>query len=48
MQAGCSSCGSLHHNGGFPYFEVLLKTSRLSGTALNSQLVACRAYADLP
>lgn len=31
----------------FPYFEVLLKTSRLSGTSLSAQLVAYRAYPDL-
>jgi hypothetical protein len=27
-----------------PYFEVLLKTSRLSGTSLNAQMVAYRTY----
>ena len=31
----------------FPYFEVLLKTSRLSGTSLSAQLVAYRTYPDL-
>jgi len=28
----------------FPYFEVLLKTSRLSGTSLSSEIVAYRTY----
>jgi hypothetical protein len=28
----------------FPYFEVLLKTSRLSGTSLNSEILAYRIY----
>jgi hypothetical protein len=31
----------------FPYFEVLLKTSRLSGTSLSSEIVAYRAYPSL-
>jgi hypothetical protein len=31
----------------FPYFEVLLKTSRLSGTSFNAELVAYRAYPGL-
>jgi hypothetical protein len=31
----------------FPYFEALLKTSRLSGTFFNAELLACRAYPDL-
>ena len=31
----------------FPYFEVLLKTSRLSGTSLNAELLAYRTYPDL-
>ena len=31
----------------FPYFEVLLKTSRLSGTSFNSEVVAYRTYPDL-
>jgi len=31
----------------FPYFEVLLKTSRLSGTSFNSELVAYRTYPEL-
>jgi len=28
----------------FPYFEVLLKTSRLSGTSLSSEILAYRTY----
>jgi hypothetical protein len=31
----------------FPYFEVLLKTSRLSGTSLNSEILAYRTYPGL-
>ena len=31
----------------FPYFEVLLKTSRLSGTFFDAQLVASRTYPNL-
>lgn len=31
----------------FPYFEVLLKTSRLSGTALSAEMVAYRTYPGL-
>jgi hypothetical protein len=31
----------------FPYFEVLLKTSRLSGTSFNSELIAYRIYPGL-
>lgn len=31
----------------FPYFEVLLKTSRLSGTSFNSEFVAYRTYPGL-
>jgi hypothetical protein len=31
----------------FPYFEVLLKTARLSGTFFDAQLVACRTYPNL-
>jgi hypothetical protein len=31
---------------GFPYFEVLPKTSRRSGTSLNSEIVAYRSYPD--
>jgi hypothetical protein len=30
-----------------PYFEVLLKTSRLSGTSFNSELLAYRVYPGL-
>lgn len=32
------------HADRFPYFEVLLKTSRLSGTSFNAELVAYRTY----
>jgi hypothetical protein len=31
----------------FPYFEVLLKTSRLSGTSFNAELISERTYADV-
>jgi len=31
----------------FPYFEVLLKTSRLSGTSLSSEILAYRTYSGL-
>ena len=31
----------------FPYFEVLLKTSRLSGTFFDAELVAFRTYPNL-
>jgi S-layer like family, C-terminal region len=31
----------------FPYFEVLLKTSRLSGTSFSSELLAYRTYPSL-
>lgn len=31
----------------FPFFEVLLKTSRLSGTSFNAELLAYRAYPGL-
>ncbi|MDP9050979.1 MAG: hypothetical protein M3O31_09720 [Acidobacteriota bacterium] len=31
----------------FPYFEVLLKTSRLSGTSLSSEILAYRTYPSL-
>jgi hypothetical protein len=30
----------------FPYFEILLKTSRLSGTSFSSELLAYRTYPD--
>jgi hypothetical protein len=30
----------------FPYFEVLLKTSRLSGTAFNAEMLAYRIYRE--
>jgi len=32
-------------NGPFPYFEVLLKSSRLVGTTLNTEMVAYRVHA---
>ena len=35
------------HLARFPYFEVLLKTSRLSGTSFNAELVAYRTYPEL-
>lgn len=38
--------GSLHVKS-FPYFEILLKTSRLSGTSFSSQLLAYRTYPGL-
>lgn len=31
----------------FPYFEVLLKTSRLSGTSFSSELIAYRIHSEL-
>jgi hypothetical protein len=31
----------------FPYFEILLKTSRLSGTFFDAELVAYRTYPNL-
>ena len=31
----------------FPYFEVLLKTSRLSGTSLSAEMIAYRVYPTL-
>ncbi|MGA8941004.1 MAG: hypothetical protein WB439_17705 [Acidobacteriaceae bacterium] len=34
----------LLHSSRFPYFEVLLKTSRLSGTSFNAEIVAFRTY----
>jgi hypothetical protein len=36
---------SLLHTDRFPYFEVLLKTTRLSGTSFNAEVVAYRTYA---
>jgi hypothetical protein len=30
-----------------PYFEVLLKTSRLSGTSLSAEVLAYRTYPEL-
>lgn len=38
---------NLLHLRKFSYFEVLLKTSRLSGTSLNAEMIAYRAYATL-
>jgi hypothetical protein len=35
------------HAKSFPYFEILLKTSRLSGTSFSSQLLAYRTYPGL-
>jgi hypothetical protein len=35
------------HSSRFPYFEALLKTSRLSGTSFDAQLVAFRTYPNL-
>jgi hypothetical protein len=35
------------HTKHFPYFEVLLKTPRLSGTFFDAELVAFRSYPDL-
>jgi len=35
------------HTRDFPYFEVLLKTSRLSGTSFNSEMIAYRTYPEL-
>jgi hypothetical protein len=35
------------HLARFPYFEVLLKTSRLSGTSFNAELIAYRTYPEL-
>ena len=35
------------HTDRFPYFEVLLKTSRLSGTSFNAGVVAYRTYPGL-
>ncbi|HEY1806193.1 MAG TPA: hypothetical protein VGG45_17095 [Terracidiphilus sp.] len=35
------------HVNRFPYFEVLLKTSRISGTSFNAELIAYRSYPDL-
>lgn len=35
------------HTKRFPYFEVLLKTTRLSGTSFSAELLAYRTYPDL-
>jgi hypothetical protein len=37
----------LLHTKMFPYFEILLKTSRLSGTSFNSEILAYRTYPSL-
>lgn len=37
----------LFHSDHFPYFEVLLKTSRLSGTSFNAQVIAYRTHPEL-
>lgn len=37
----------LLHSKTFPYFEILLKTSRLSGTSFNSEVLAYRTYSGL-
>jgi hypothetical protein len=37
----------LFHSDHFPYFEVLLKTSRLSGTSFNAEIVAYRTHPEL-
>jgi len=37
----------LFHSDNFPYFEVLLKTSRLSGTSFNAEIVAYRTHPEL-
>lgn len=37
----------LFHADHFPYFEVLLKTSRLSGTSFNAEVVAYRTHPEL-
>jgi hypothetical protein len=37
----------LFHSDRFPYFEVLLKTSRLSGTSFNAEIVAYRTHPEL-
>lgn len=38
---------NLLHAKTFPYFEILLQTSRLSGTSLNAKILAYRSYPDL-
>jgi hypothetical protein len=35
------------HTKSFPYFEILLKTSRLSGTSFSSEILAYRTYPGL-
>ncbi|WP_420237118.1 hypothetical protein ACOBR2_16050 [Telmatobacter bradus] len=38
---------TLHLSGNYPFFEVLLKTPRLSGTSFRAELVAYRTYPNL-
>lgn len=38
---------STFHSDRFPYFEALLKTSRLSGTSFDTEVIAYRAYPNL-
>jgi len=35
------------HMSSFPYFEVLLKTTRLSGTSFSAELLAYRTYPQI-
>jgi hypothetical protein len=35
------------HSTGFPYFEILLKTSQVRGTPLNASIEAYRVYTDM-
>lgn len=37
----------LFHSNRFPYFEALLKTSRLNGTSFNAEIVAYRTHPEL-
>lgn len=37
----------LFHSDRFPYFEVLLKTSRLNGTSFNAEIIAYRTHPEL-
>lgn len=37
----------LFHSDRFPYFEALLKTSRLSGTSFNAEILAYRTHPEL-
>lgn len=38
---------TLFHSDHFPYFEVLLKTSRLSGTSFSAEIIAYRMHPEL-